>query len=57
MNDAQKKIQLRNYKMFATGLFVLMALVFILMTILEKKNPAHWIGYIRAFSEAAMVVH
>lgn len=55
MNDAQKKIQLRNYKMFATGLFVLMALVFILMTILEKKNPAHWIGYIRAFSEAAMV--
>lgn len=55
MNDAQKKIQLQNYKMFATGLFVLMALVFILMTILEKKNPAHWIGYIRAFSEAAMV--
>jgi len=25
------------------------------MTILEKKNHAHWIGYIRAFSEAAMV--
>ncbi len=55
MNDLQKKIQLRKYKMFATGLFVLMAVVFIIMTILEKKNPAHWIGYIRAFSEAAMV--
>ena len=55
MNDAQKKIQLRNYKMFATGLFVLMAIIFIIMTILEKKNPAHWIGYLRAFSEAAMV--
>lgn len=41
--------------MFATGLFVLMAVIFVLMTILEKKNPAHWIGYIRAFSEAAMV--
>ena len=41
--------------MFATGLFVLMAVVFVVMTILEKKNPAHWIGYIRAFSEAAMV--
>ncbi|QBO57710.1 hypothetical protein NBC122_00878 [Chryseobacterium salivictor] len=41
--------------MFATGLFVLMAIVFVMMTILEKKNPAHWIGYIRAFSEAAMV--
>ena len=41
--------------MFATGLFVLMAVLFVVMTILEKKNPAHWIGYIRAFSEAAMV--
>jgi len=41
--------------MFATGLFVLMAIIFIIMTILEKKNHAHWIGYIRAFSEAAMV--
>ena len=41
--------------MFATGLFVLMAVIFVVMTILEKKNPAHWIGYLRAFSEAAMV--
>ena len=55
MTDEEKKIQLRNYKMFATGLFVLMAVIFVVMTILEKKNPAYWIGYIRAFSEAAMV--
>lgn len=55
MNDIEKQIQLRKYKMFATGLFVLMAVIFVVMTILEKKNPAHWIGYIRAFSEAAMV--
>ncbi len=55
MNDTEKKSQLQKYKMFATGLFVLMAAVFVLMTILGKKNPAHWIGYIRAFSEAAMV--
>ena len=55
MNDIEKKIQLRKYKMFATGLFILMAVIFVVMTILEKKNPAHWIGYIRAFSEAAMV--
>ena len=41
--------------MFATGLFVLMAIIFVVMTILAKNNPAHWIGYIRAFSEAAMV--
>ena len=50
MNETEKKSQLRKYKMFATGLFVLMAAVFVLMTILAKKNPAHWIGYIRAFS-------
>lgn len=55
MNDEEKKKQLRKYKTFATGLFVLMAVTFVIMTILEKKNPAHWIGYIRAFSEAAMV--
>ena len=55
MTDEEKKIQLRNYKMFATGLFALIAVIFVVMTILEKKNPAHWIGYIRAFSEAAMV--
>lgn len=55
MNDEEKKSQLRNHKMFATGLFVLMAIIFVGMTILEKDNPAHWIGYIRAFSEAAMV--
>lgn len=55
MNDEQKRIQLRKYKMFATGLFVLMALVFIVTTILQKSDDSHWIGYIRAFSEAAMV--
>ncbi|WP_226063499.1 DUF445 domain-containing protein [Kaistella polysaccharea] len=55
MNDIEKKAQLRKYKMFATGLFVLMAVIFVITTILAKENPAHWIGYIRAFSEAAMV--
>ena len=55
MNDEQKKKDLQKYKAFATALFLLMAIVFVVMTILEKENPAHWIGYIRAFSEAAMV--
>lgn len=55
MTDKEKKIQLRKYKMFATGLFVLMAVIFVLMTVLSKRDSAHWIGYIRAFSEAAMV--
>ena len=55
MNDQEKKAQLRKYKTIATSLFVLMAVVFMFTTVLQKNNPAHWIGYIRAFSEAAMV--
>ncbi len=55
MNDEQKKQQLRRYKTLATGLFILMAVTFLLMTVLQKTNSSHWIGYIRAFSEAAMV--
>jgi len=55
MNDLEKKKQLRKYKAFATGLFVLMAIIFVVTTILQKTNDSHWIGYVRAFSEAAMV--
>ncbi|SDF87649.1 DUF445 domain-containing protein [Epilithonimonas hungarica] len=55
MNDELKKQQLKRYKTLATGLFILMTAIFISMTILQKQDPSHWIGYIRAFSEAAMV--
>ncbi len=55
MNDDSKKKQLRQYKTLATGLFILMAVIFVAMTVLQKSNDSHWIGYIRAFSEAAMV--
>lgn len=55
MTDQEKRRQLRKYKAFATGLFVLMAAVFIITTILQKSDNSHWIGYVRAFSEAAMV--
>jgi uncharacterized membrane-anchored protein YjiN (DUF445 family) len=55
MNDEAKRKQLRKYKMFATGLFVLMAVIFITTTLLQRSNPSHWLGYVRAFSEAAMV--
>lgn len=55
MNDEAKRKQLRKYKAFATGLFVLMAIIFIITTILQKTHDSHWIGYVRAFSEAAMV--
>lgn len=55
MNDEAKRKQLRKYKAFATGLFVLMAAIFIITTIFQKTHDSHWIGYVRAFSEAAMV--
>ena len=55
MTEAQKKKQLFNYKALATGLFLLMAVIFIITTIMQKTNDSHWIGYVRAFSEAAMV--
>ncbi|CAA7385941.1 DUF445 domain-containing protein [Chryseobacterium fistulae] len=55
MNDEAKRKQLRKYKAFATGLFLLMAIVFMITTILQKTNDSHWVGYVRAFAEAAMV--
>jgi uncharacterized membrane-anchored protein YjiN (DUF445 family) len=55
MNDELKKRELNKYKLFATGLFVFMAICFVVTTVLQKSNPSHWIGYVRAFSEAAMV--
>ncbi|WP_294244491.1 DUF445 domain-containing protein [uncultured Chryseobacterium sp.] len=55
MNDEAKRKQLNKYKAFATGLFLLMAVIFIITTILQKRMDSHWIGYVRAFSEAAMV--
>jgi len=55
MNDEAKRKQLRKYKAFATGLFLLMAVIFIGTTLLQKTVDSHWVGYVRAFSEAAMV--
>lgn len=55
MTEADKIKRLRKFKMLATGLFLLMAAIFIICTILSKSIDSHWIGYVRAFSEAAMV--
>lgn len=50
-----KAKQLRRHKMLATGLFLLMLVVYILMIWLARHEQWSWIGYIKAFSEAAMV--
>ncbi|MBV7440703.1 DUF445 domain-containing protein [Weeksellaceae bacterium TAE3-ERU29] len=51
-----KKRKLRFHKAIATGLFLLMALVYIGSLLWQKRNPElSFLGYIKAFSEAAMV--
>ncbi len=55
MTDDLKRKQLRNFKALATGLFLLMALIFVLTTVWMKCTDSHWLGYVHAFSEAAMV--
>ena len=41
--------------MLATGLFLLMVIVYVITTILIKDNDSLWLGYVRAFAEAGMV--
>ena len=55
MSDQKKKIQLRNHKLLATGLFFLMAVVYGVMVYLQHQGGQAWMGYVEAFSEAGMV--
>jgi uncharacterized membrane-anchored protein YjiN (DUF445 family) len=52
--DAEaKQLQLDRMKRRATGLLVLMGLVFVAAWLLEPGHP--WLGYVRATAEAGMV--
>lgn len=51
--DPVKKRQLEVMKRRASGLLVLVAIVFVITRWLERTYP--WIGFVRAFAEAAMV--
>ena len=52
--DAEaKQIQLDRMKRRATGLLVLMGVVFVAAWLLEPAHP--WLGYVRATAEAGMV--
>ena len=54
MNQREKQLQF--HKNLATGLLVLMLVIYISMVFLQKKYPEQsFIGYVKAFSEAAMV--
>ena len=51
--DLERRTALRKMKVLATLLFVAVTIVFIIARSLEDAHG--WVGYIRAFSEAAMV--
>ncbi len=51
----EKKIQLAKHKRIATGLFIAMAVVYLAMVFGIKYYQAPWMGYVKAFAEAAMV--
>ena len=54
MNQREKQLQF--HKNLATGLLVLMFVIYISMVFLQKKHPEmSFIGYVKAFLEAAMV--
>lgn len=53
--DAVKAAELKKHKALATGLFLLMMLVFLGCVYLLKTRTDVWIGYVKAFAEAAMV--
>lgn len=50
-----KKKQLKNHKRLATFFFVLMVVIYFLMVYLLKHAPGAWMGFVKAFAEAAMV--
>jgi uncharacterized membrane-anchored protein YjiN (DUF445 family) len=51
--DATRQSELRRMKLLATGLLVGAALVFVVARLLEQRYA--WLGFVRAFAEAAMV--
>jgi len=52
-NEEEKQASLRRMKMAATGLLLLMAVVFVCSHYYRAVYP--WLNYVRAFAEAAMV--
>lgn len=51
--DAVKRAELRRMKRLATGLLAGVACLYLITFLLEPRFP--WLGFVRAFSEAAMI--
>ena len=55
MSENEKQKQLRKHKTIATGLFVLMAVIYFVLAYQTKYHPQNWMFYVKAFAEAGMV--
>jgi len=51
--DSTRQLELNRMKMFATGLLVGVAVLFVIALLFERRYP--WVGFVRAFAEAAMI--
>jgi uncharacterized membrane-anchored protein YjiN (DUF445 family) len=51
--DLERRAGMRRMKALALGLLVAVTILFVVATWLEKRHS--WVGYVRAFAEAAMV--
>src|SRR5436305_14448222 len=52
-SDAVRQIELNQMKLLAIGLLVAVTLLFVGALLLERRYA--WVGFVRAFAEAAMV--
>ena len=56
MNQDTKQKKLQQHKNLALGLLLMMLVLYITAVICQRKDPQwSWVGYLKAFSEAAMV--
>lgn len=53
MDDTQRAAELRRMQRIATGLLVAVTIIFVLVSLVGEGNL--WLGFVRAFAEAAMV--
>lgn len=53
MDDTQRAAELRKMQRLATGLLVAVTILFLITSLLQGWAP--WLGFIRAFAEAAMI--
>lgn len=51
----KKAKQLKKHKTLATSFFVIMLVLYITMEVTIRNHTAIWMGYVKAFAEAAMV--